>query len=78
MDDAVRMMLSLGVSIEETARMASLNPARLLGVDKVCGSIETGKRADLVAVDDGGRVRLTIVGGRIAFDATQGSDPATP
>jgi len=78
MDDAVRMMLSLGASIEETARMASLNPARLLGVDKVCGSIETGKRADLVAVDDGGRVRLTIVGGRIAFDATQGSDPATP
>ncbi len=78
MDDAVRMMLSLGVSIEETARMASLNPARLLGVDKVCGSIETGKRADLVALDDGGRVRLTIVGGRIAFDATQGSDPATP
>ncbi|MGI8654287.1 MAG: N-acetylglucosamine-6-phosphate deacetylase [Pyrinomonadaceae bacterium] len=70
MDDAARMMLSLGVSIEETARMASLNPARLLGVDKSCGSIEKGKRADLVALDEEGRVRLTIVGGLIAFDAT--------
>lgn len=78
MDDAVRMMLSLGVSIEETARMASSNPARLLGVDRDCGSIEVGKRADLVALDDEGRVRLTIVGGRIAFDAALNTNAAAP
>jgi N-acetylglucosamine-6-phosphate deacetylase len=66
--DAARLMLSLGVSDPDVARMASLNPARLLRVDDECGSIETGKRADLVALDGEGRARLTIIGGRIAFD----------
>ncbi|MGI8995499.1 MAG: N-acetylglucosamine-6-phosphate deacetylase, partial [Pyrinomonadaceae bacterium] len=67
--DAVRMMLGLGVPEHEVAQMASLNPARLLGIDDRCGSIEEGKRADLAALDDEGTVRLTLVGGRIAFDA---------
>ncbi len=61
--DAVRMMRSLGFSESELARMASLNPARLLGIADDCGSIEEGKRADLVALDQEGNVRLTIVGG---------------
>ncbi len=61
--DAVRLMLSLGVSESAVARMASLNPARLLGIENVCGSIEEGKRADLVAIDQKGDVKLTIIGG---------------
>jgi N-acetylglucosamine-6-phosphate deacetylase len=65
--DAVRMMLSLGLSESAVARMASLNPARLLGIDSDCGSIAEGKRADLVALDQDRRVRLTVVGGT-AFD----------
>jgi len=65
--DAVRMMLSLGFSESEVARMASLNPARLLGIDFDYGSIDEGKRADLVALDDASNVRLAIIGGRIAF-----------
>jgi N-acetylglucosamine-6-phosphate deacetylase len=71
--DAARMMLSLGAQPHEVARMASLTPARLLGVEKECGSIEEGKRADLVALDDDNRVRLTLVGGRVAFDAGEKS-----
>ena len=62
--DAVRLLHSLGVSYEDLARMASSNPAKLLGVDKTCGSIESGKRADLVALDHNGNVKLTLVGGR--------------
>ena len=61
--DAVRMMLSLGATESDAARMASLNPARLLGIDDVCGSIQEGKRADLVAIDREGQVRLTLIGG---------------
>lgn len=68
MRDAVRTMLSLGVSVEDVTRMASSNPARLLGIERDYGSIEEGKRADLVAFDREGNVRLTLVGGRIAFD----------
>ncbi len=68
--DAVRLMLSLGIAEPDVARMASLNPARLLGIDHDCGSIEEAKRADLVALDEARNVRLTIIDGRVAFAAT--------
>ena len=63
--DAVKVMLSLGASECDVARMASLNPARLLGLDLDSGSIEEGKRADLVAVDGNGEVRITLIGGHV-------------
>ena len=66
--DAVKMMLSLGFSKLEVSKMASANPARLLGLEKTHGTIEIGKRADLVALDKDGNVRLTIISGRIAFN----------
>jgi len=65
--DAVKMMLSLGASEVDVARMAATSPARLLRIDNACGSIEVGKRADLVALDDEGNVRLTLIGGSVAF-----------
>jgi N-acetylglucosamine-6-phosphate deacetylase len=67
MHDAVRLMLSLGFSESEIGQMSSTNPARLLRIDDECGSIAAGKRADLVALDDQRQVRLTIIGGQIAF-----------
>jgi N-acetylglucosamine-6-phosphate deacetylase len=63
--DAVKNYLALGASEIEVSRMASANPAKLLGLENVRGAIETGKRADLVALDREGNVTLTIVGGRI-------------
>lgn len=78
MPDAVRLMLSLGATENEVARMAATNPARLLGVDHECGTIETGKRADLVVLDEKGKVQLTLVGGRkeyATFRITEGSKP---
>lgn len=65
--DAVRTMRSVGATDVELGRMASTNPARLLRLDHECGAIEVGKRADLVALDDDGQVRLTIIGGQIVF-----------
>jgi len=65
--DAVRLLRSLGVSYVDLARMASSNPARLLGVDADCGSIEVGKRADLVALDQSNlRPRFVLIGGRFS------------
>jgi N-acetylglucosamine-6-phosphate deacetylase len=61
--DAVHTMLTLGGSECEVARMASLNPARLLGIDDECGSIQVGKRADLVALDGEGKVWMTMIDG---------------
>jgi N-acetylglucosamine-6-phosphate deacetylase len=65
--EAVKMMLSLGAREVDVARMAATNPARLLGIADECGSIEEGKRADLVALDSSGDVALTIIGGAIAY-----------
>jgi N-acetylglucosamine-6-phosphate deacetylase len=62
--DAVKMMLSLGFSEMEVSQMASENPARLLGIETTHGTIEIAKRADLVALDEQGNVKLVLVGGK--------------
>ncbi len=63
--DAVKRMRMLGFSDADISKMASANPAKLLGLQKNYGSIETGKRADLVALDADGNVKLTVIGGRV-------------
>lgn len=68
MRDAVRQMRALGFSPAEVSAMASLNPARLLGIDKTHGSLASGKRADLVALDTAGEVKFVLVGGRVAVN----------
>jgi len=55
----------LGTSEPDVARMASLNPARLLRIDHDCGSVAEGKRADLVVLDKTLNTRLIIIGGEI-------------
>lgn len=62
--DAVRLMRSLKVPETEVARMAATNPARLLGLNDR-GSIQAGKRADLVALDANLNVKATVVGGAL-------------
>ncbi|MEP6818598.1 MAG: N-acetylglucosamine-6-phosphate deacetylase [bacterium] len=71
--DAGRLMLSLGASEVEVAKMAATNPARLLGIDQDCGSIEEGKQADLVALDADRNVVFTMIGGAIVFDSRKSS-----
>ena len=68
MNDAVKRMTNLGFSAIETEMMASRNPARLLRLEKEYGSIAVGKRADLIAVDENGEIKLTIIGGRIVLN----------
>jgi N-acetylglucosamine-6-phosphate deacetylase len=44
--------------------MATLVPARVSGIESEYGSIEEGKRADLIAFDDDFAVRFSTVDGR--------------
>lgn len=60
--DAVKLMTALGFSEKEVAKMASTNPAKVLGLDDR-GSIEIGKRADLVGIDSDGNIAFTMIGG---------------
>jgi N-acetylglucosamine-6-phosphate deacetylase len=68
--DAVKNYLALGASEREVSRMASANAAKLLGLEKTHGTIEAGKRADLVALDAQGNVYLSSVGGQIVLRAS--------
>jgi N-acetylglucosamine-6-phosphate deacetylase len=65
MDTAVRTFHRLtGVPLPEAVRMASLTPARIAGLDRTLGSLEAGKRADLVVLDRDLEVRQVYIGGR--------------
>jgi N-acetylglucosamine-6-phosphate deacetylase len=64
---AVQLMLSLGATEVEVGKMAATNPARLLGLAQECGTIDEGKRADLVALDKRREVVLTMIAGRQVF-----------
>ena len=66
MREALRNMTGTGISLQEAACMAATVPARVAGIDREYGSIETGKAADLVAFDDDFNVRLTVAGGAVA------------
>ena len=45
----------------------TINPARMIGMDKMKGSIQTGKDADLVVLNDDYSVEMTYVLGKQAF-----------
>ncbi len=60
---AVRQAIALlGVAPEEALRMASLYPARFLGLDRELGRLAPGYRADIVLLDD----RLRAAGSWVA------------
>jgi N-acetylglucosamine-6-phosphate deacetylase len=50
-------------------QMASLNPARQLGLDGHLGRVAPGYDADLMAMNEGGQVVLTMVAGEIVSQA---------
>ncbi len=51
----------------EAVNCASLNVAKALGEDKEIGSLEEGKRADIVIADEKFNVKTTILGGEIRY-----------
>ena len=75
MNRLVRNMVNLaGASLPDAVKMASLTPARILGIDRRKGSIDRGKDADIVVFDDEINIRLTMVNGSIVYEALQRDD----
>ncbi len=57
---------TLGIPLEEIAEMASVNPAKDLGVFDTVGSLAVGKKADVIVVDDAMNIHAVFIdGGRI-------------
>jgi len=55
----------VGLTLVESLRMASLYPAKSIGVDEQLGSISVGKVANITVLDDKFKVQKTIVNGQI-------------
>ncbi len=53
-----------GLSLEKVLPAATINPARVMGLDKIKGSLEAGKDADITVIDEHYNVLLTICRGR--------------
>ena len=60
------IMKHTGYGLCHAIRMASLNPAKLLGIDDKVGSIEPEKKANLIIIDDTVRVKTVILEGETA------------
>ena len=68
LNEALRnMKKNTDLPLHEIVAMATLNPAKAIGVDSDRGSIDVGKRADLVVCDGAFNVQSTYVGGELAF-----------
>ena len=64
-DRLVRTMVRVaGVSLPSAVKMASLTPARMLGMDGEVGSIRRGKKANLLIFDEGIRILRIFKGGK--------------
>ncbi len=59
------------IALREIFMMASLNPAKVIGMDSSKGDIAVGKDADIILVDEHFDVALTMVEGRIVYRRTE-------
>ena len=62
---------ALGIPLAEAVRMASLTPARVIGVDDRKGSLAAGKDADIVVFEDDFTVWRTMIAGRWVHTASE-------
>ncbi|UCC76167.1 MAG: N-acetylglucosamine-6-phosphate deacetylase [Anaerolineales bacterium] len=70
LDGCVRNVTQqVGFPLLEAVKMASLNPARAMGFADRLGSLAAGKDASLAVIDEQVNVYLTMVKGRIVFQA---------
>jgi N-acetylglucosamine-6-phosphate deacetylase len=58
-----------GRDLSELWPVSSLNAARAIGVSDEKGSLEVGKHADLVLLDDDFGVYMTVVEGEIVYSS---------
>lgn len=61
------MVKLAGLSIQDAVKTATINPAKVIGVDDKKGSLVKGKDSDVVIFDENINVVITVVEGRIVY-----------
>ena len=68
MNLALRNMVeSVGLDPAVAVGLATLNPARAMGLEGTIGRVEVGRGADLALLDGDWQVQATITGGSLAY-----------
>lgn len=67
MNNAIKNMIDIGASFEDSIDFATKNPAKRLGIFNDYGSIAVGKHADFTVLDENFEVLLTIKDGKIIY-----------
>lgn len=69
LDAVLSVQRWLDIPLEQAWLMASLTPAKSLGLQQILGSLEVGKAASMVAINSDFSITKTWVNGRIVFDS---------
>ncbi|MDD3206096.1 MAG: N-acetylglucosamine-6-phosphate deacetylase [Lachnospiraceae bacterium] len=64
--DCIRVAVQkMGIPLESAVRCATINPAKAIGIDKQYGSLEAGKAADIVLLDENLNIHTIIKAGKV-------------
>ena len=63
------MVTKVGVPFTKAVDFATKNPAKMLGIDNVTGSIKVGKKADFAVLNENYDVLLTVRDGNVIYQA---------
>jgi len=63
--DCVRSAVRMGIPLGQAVQAASTNPARALGIEHDYGSLEAGKLANVVLLDDELNIHTILLRGRM-------------
>ncbi len=63
--ECMKEAVAMGIPKESAIKAATINPARSIDVDREVGSLEVGKRADILITDENLELETVIIGGKI-------------
>ena len=70
-DRLVQTMITLAdVPLIDAVKMMTATPAKIIGVDRIKGSLAPGKDADIVMFDDNVHIEMTMIKGKIVYKKT--------
>ena len=64
---AKNFMNFTGCSLKEAIDTVTVNPARILGIESSKGSLEAGKDADIIIIDQDFNIKNTIIAGNSVY-----------
>lgn len=62
--DELKNLISFGIPFKSALKSCTINPAKVIGVDNICGSIDIGKFADIIFLDNTFKLQAVMIKGK--------------